>query len=202
METYYQPVRPLRPPSGAEVSLTIQQRQDELLDIDDVIGKPIISTQLHHTVTIREENATAALEVMSRFAASPKWLIYLSPTMSPSETSGKAGYLEHPEDAFAYYRHQGVGTVIVMETGKNLHASIPTALLVEAEKIAAAQHVSMDELTQAAMKRYLDELGWKKLYAYGEGQARELGIKEEDVDRIIHEFRDEERERLNTENGR
>ena len=30
------------------------------------------------SVTIREENAAAALEVMSRFAANPKWLIYLS----------------------------------------------------------------------------------------------------------------------------
>lgn len=89
-----------------------------------------------------------------------------------------------------------------MEAEKNLHASIPNALLAEAEKIAAAQHVSMDELTQAAMKRYLDELGWKKLYAYGEGQARKLGIQEADVDHIIHEFRDEERERLNAENGR
>ena len=36
------------------------------------------------SVTIREENAAAALEVMSRFAANPKWLIYLPPTMSPS----------------------------------------------------------------------------------------------------------------------
>ena len=78
---------------------------------------------------------------------------------------------------------------------KNLHASIPRALIAEAEKIAAAQHVSMDELTQAAMKRYLEELGWRELYAYGEQHARRLGVKEEDVDRIIHEHRHEEQER-------
>ena len=58
-----------------------------MLDIEDVLGKRIVSTRLHHNVTIREENATAALEVMSRFAANPKWLIYLPPTMSPSETT-------------------------------------------------------------------------------------------------------------------
>ena len=97
---------------------------------------------------------------------------------------------------------QLLGTEAFMEPEKNLHASIPTALLVEAEKIAAAQHVSMDELTQAAMKRYLDELGWKKLYAYGEGQVRKLGIKEEDVDRIIHEYREEQRQRDNAETRR
>jgi protein phosphatase len=64
-------------------------------------------------VTIREENAAAALEVMSRFAANPKWLIYLPPTMSPSETSKAEGLLEHPAEAFAYYRNNGVSTVVV-----------------------------------------------------------------------------------------
>ena len=59
-----------------------------------------MATRLHHTVTIREENAAAALEVMSRFAADPKWLIYLPPTMSPSETSRREGLLEHPAEAF------------------------------------------------------------------------------------------------------
>ena len=76
--------------------------------MEDVLGKRIISTRLHHNVTIREENATAALEVMSRFAANPKWLIYLPPTMSPTETTSAPGLLEHPAEAFAYYRHEGI----------------------------------------------------------------------------------------------
>ena len=92
--------------------MTAQQRYDDLLDIDDVLGKRIISTRLHRTVTVREENAIAALEVMSRFAANPKWLIYLPPTMSPSETAQKEGYLEYPTEAFAYYRHEGAGAVV------------------------------------------------------------------------------------------
>src|SRR6185312_5529887 len=66
-------------------------------------------------VTIREENAAAALEVMSRFAADPRWLIYLPPTMSPCETSGQPGLLEHPAEAFAYYRSQGAAQVICQE---------------------------------------------------------------------------------------
>ena len=45
---------------------------------------------------------------MSRFAANPKWLIYLPPTMSPCETSQAEGFLEHPAEAFAYYRSNGV----------------------------------------------------------------------------------------------
>jgi protein phosphatase len=66
-------------------------------------------------VTIREENAVAALEVISRFAADPKWLIYLPPTMSPSETSYKNGYLEFPSEALEYYRKNGVETVVCEE---------------------------------------------------------------------------------------
>jgi len=112
-KTYYEPARPFLPVQPAPVpELTAQQRHDDLLDIEDVLGKRIVSTRLHRTVTIREENATAALEVMSRFAANPKWLIYLPPTMSPSETTQKEGYLEHPTEAFAYYRHEGAGTVV------------------------------------------------------------------------------------------
>ncbi len=77
-----------------------------------MIGKRIIETRLHRSVTIREENATTALEVMSRWASNPKWLIYLPPTMSPCETSKRDGLLEHPEEAFAYFLHEGVHKVV------------------------------------------------------------------------------------------
>jgi protein phosphatase len=52
---------------------------------------------------------------MSRFAANPKWLIYLPPTMSPSETTQQPGLLEHPAEAFAYFRHAGVPRVVCEE---------------------------------------------------------------------------------------
>ena len=95
--------------------LTAQQAHDEVLDADDVLGKRIVSTRLRGNVTIREAHATAALEVMSRFAANPKWLIYLPPTMSPCETSSEPGLLEHPAEAFTYYRTQGAPKVICEE---------------------------------------------------------------------------------------
>ena len=89
--TYCEPARPFLPDEQQAPKLTAQQAHDDVLDADDVLGKRIISTRLRGNVTIREENATAALEVMSRFAANPKWLIYLPPTMSPCETSRRAG---------------------------------------------------------------------------------------------------------------
>src|SRR5690349_7331652 len=52
---------------------------------------------------------------MSRFAVDPRWLIYLPPTMSPPETTQAEGLLEHPAEAFAYYRHEGVPRVVCEE---------------------------------------------------------------------------------------
>jgi protein phosphatase len=110
--TYCEPARPFLPEEQQAPKLTAQQAHDEILDAEDVLGKRIVSTRLRGNVTIREANATAALEVMSRFAANPKWLIYLPPTMSPCETSSAPGLLEHPAEAFAYYRSQGAPRII------------------------------------------------------------------------------------------
>jgi protein phosphatase len=112
---YYEPVRPLRKPDERADARSAQQQSDALLDIDEVLGKRIVSTRLANNVTVREENAAAALEVMSRFAVDPKWLIYLPPTMSPSETSKLPGYLEHPAEALAHYASVGVRTVVCQE---------------------------------------------------------------------------------------
>jgi protein phosphatase len=106
--TYCEPAKPFIPERQQAPSLTSQQIHDDLLDAEDVIGKRFVTTRLHSNVTIREENATAALEIMSRFAANPKWLVYLPPTMSPCETSPTDGILEYPPEAFAYYRSAGI----------------------------------------------------------------------------------------------
>ena len=114
-QTYAESRKPFLPPEDQAPALSAQQQHDDLLDLADVTGKRIVSTRLHGNVTIREENSIAALEVMSRFAANPKWLIYLPPTMSPSETTKRPGLLEHPAEAFAYFRHAGVPRVVCEE---------------------------------------------------------------------------------------
>lgn len=114
-QTYAEPAKPFIPEQEQAPLLTAQQRHDDVLDLEDVFGKRIVTTRLAGNLTIREENAAAALEVMSRFAVDPKWLIYLPPAMSPSETSKQDGLLEHPAEAFAYYRHEGQASVICQE---------------------------------------------------------------------------------------
>jgi protein phosphatase len=112
---YCEPARPFLPTAPADGGMSAQQLLDEVLDIEDVSGKRLIDTRLSGSVTIRAKNGTAALEVMSRFAANPKWLIYLPPTMSPSETSSLEGCLEHPAEAFAYFRSHDVPRVVCQE---------------------------------------------------------------------------------------
>ena len=104
-------------PAGRHVAagsdaLSAQQAHDDLLDLADVQGKRHVTTRLHGGVTIREEQASAALEVASRFAVDPRWLVYLPPTMAPGNTTNAAGLLEHPAEAFEFYAERGVRTVV------------------------------------------------------------------------------------------
>lgn len=109
---YAVPVRPLLPATDGRSS---QQQLDDVLDLADVTGKRAVETRLMRHLTIREENSIAALEVMSRFAIDPHWLIYLPPTMSPSETSARTEYLEYPTESFDYFRKAGVERVVCEE---------------------------------------------------------------------------------------
>jgi protein phosphatase len=136
---YYEPIRPLLPVK--EPGLTAQQEFDDVLDLADVSGKRIVETRLHRTITIREENAIAALEVMSRFAANPKWLIYLPPTMSPSETSRSPGFLERPEEALDYFRRMGIETVVCEEK----HMGSRAVVVITRDESAAKARFGVDD---------------------------------------------------------
>ena len=113
---HYEPVRPLAAGPQEELrAVATDHRPSNLLHIDDVMGKRVVSTWLRGNVTVREDQAAAALEVMSRYALDPRWLVYLPPTISPCETSKLPGLLEHPAEVFAYYRNNGVSSVVCEE---------------------------------------------------------------------------------------
>ncbi|MES9519755.1 polynucleotide kinase-phosphatase [Streptomyces capoamus] len=113
---WYEPARPLRTeaPGGHD---------GRPLDLADVHGRRAVETRHAGRVAVREENAAAALEVMSRFAIDPRLLPYLPPTMAPTAASAvDAGggaadghFLEHPAEAFAQYARDGVARVVCEE---------------------------------------------------------------------------------------
>jgi polynucleotide kinase-phosphatase len=104
---WYEPARPLAP--------TPADRERSVLRATDVIGTRWLETTHAGKVKIPEENAAAALEIMSRFAVDPRWLIYLPPTMSPASAAKRYGFLEHPEQAFEEYAAWGVSRVVCEE---------------------------------------------------------------------------------------
>lgn len=109
---YVEPARPLSVPAGGR---SAQHEHDDVLDLADVIGKRAVHTELAGPVTVREDRAAPALELMARFAVDPRWLIYLPPTMSPVAASALPGTLEHPAQAFDYFREHGVTQVVCQE---------------------------------------------------------------------------------------
>jgi protein phosphatase len=146
---YWEPVRPLAP-EATDTDPTADREPTDL-DITDVLGKKIIATRLTgHTVTIREENAVAALEVMSRFAADPRWLVYLPPTMAPTATSARPGLLEHPDEAFAGYRRDGVSQVVCEEKHMGSRAVV---VVCRDPGVAAARFAVADGTSGAVLTR-------------------------------------------------
>jgi len=135
--TYWEPIKPL-------VSQTADDdRPAEVLDATDVLGKRIVDTRLKPRITIGAEHAAAAFEVMSRFAIDPRWLIYLPPTMAPTATAARPDMLEHPTEAFAAYRKDGVEQVICEEK----HMGSRAVAIVCRDADVAARRFKIDDPT-------------------------------------------------------
>ena len=127
---WYAPAKPF-----LTEAVAVPVRPDDDLSIDDVLGKRSVQTRFHGRVAVREENAAGALEVMSRFAVDPHWLMYLPPTMAPTATAKRPDLLEHPEEAFATYRGDGVARVVCQEK----HMGSRAIVLVCRDESVAAQ---------------------------------------------------------------
>ena len=86
-------------------------------------------------------------------------------------------------------------------TPKNI--ALAEDVLKRVREQAQAEGKTVDELANELLGPLLEiriqsEAGdrrWQKLVDYGQAQAEKLGIKEEDVDRLIHEWRSEQRGR-------
>lgn len=132
-KVWYEPMRPLLTEAPGS-------REGRPLDLADVQGRRVVETRRLARISVREENAAAALEVMSRFAVDPRLLPYLPPTMAPTATSTQEGYLEHPGEAFAQYRADGVAQVVCQEK----HMGSRAVALVCRDAAAARERFGVD----------------------------------------------------------
>jgi CopG family transcriptional regulator/antitoxin EndoAI len=78
-----------------------------------------------------------------------------------------------------------------MKTAKPTSLHLPSRLLQEAECVAKREGRTRNELLREAVRRYIADSKWRDLQDYGQAQARKLGLKESDVERLIHEYRSE-----------
>ena len=136
---WYEPVRPLGPATT--------DREPSVLKISDVAGTRWLETAHSGKIKIPEENAAAALEIMSRFAVDPRWLIYLPPTMSPVATSKLDGFLEHPDQAFDEYAGWGVTRVVCEEK----HMGSRAVAVIAKDAAAARRRFGADDGTTGAV---------------------------------------------------
>ncbi|MGX2993954.1 polynucleotide kinase-phosphatase [Streptomyces sp. JNUCC 64] len=139
---WYEPVRPLTTdaPGG---------REGRPLALTDVRGRRGVETRHGGRITVREENAAAALEVVSRFAVDPRLMPYLPPTMAPTATSALDGHLEHPAEAFAQYAGDGVTRVLCEEK----HMGSRAVALVCRDADAARERFGVDGPTGSLYTR-------------------------------------------------
>jgi predicted transcriptional regulator len=74
-----------------------------------------------------------------------------------------------------------------------VNLSLPQETYKQVEKLAEQMEVSKSEILREALKRYVaSERRWQQIRKWGEETAKNMHIKDEsDVDRIIHELRQE-----------
>ena len=75
------------------------------------------------------------------------------------------------------------------------NVALPDELLATVSKLAALRGKTPDEVIEIATRRYVAREDYDQLVRRNEDRARELGIGEDDVPRIVEEWRREQRER-------
>jgi metal-responsive CopG/Arc/MetJ family transcriptional regulator len=80
-----------------------------------------------------------------------------------------------------------------MRTVENISITFPPEMLKRAKKLASKESRTMSELMREAFREYERKRRWDEINAYGRSKAAELGIIEEDIPRIVKEWRKEQR---------
>jgi predicted transcriptional regulator len=81
----------------------------------------------------------------------------------------------------------------LMRTSRTLSITLPPEMLSRAEKLAKSENRTMSELVREALRYYEQQRWWEETNAYGRARAHALGIREQDVERLIGEARTDKR---------
>ncbi len=119
---------------------------------------------------------------MSRFAVDPRLLLpYLPPTMAPTATSQVEGYLEHPAEAFAQYKEDGVARVVCEEKhmGSRAVALVCRDAGVARERFGVAQGPTGALYTRTGRPFFADSAVTEEILGQLRGAVTATGLWEE-----------------------
>lgn len=80
-----------------------------------------------------------------------------------------------------------------MKTSKNISITMPTDMLREVEKTAEREGRTISELLRETYRQYQWQKRWNEVNAYGRARAKAMGLTEKDVNRLIQEYRSEQK---------
>ncbi|MDO0824222.1 polynucleotide kinase-phosphatase [Desulfosporosinus nitroreducens] len=102
-----------------------------------------VNTEDYGEIRIKEEYVKSSIEEVSHYTVPIEELVYIPPTMSPApEPSSLQDYLEHPKEAFDYYRDQNVTKMVV----EKKHMGSRAILLLFKDEESAVNYVGSPTL--------------------------------------------------------
>jgi len=78
-----------------------------------------------------------------------------------------------------------------VRTSKLVTISLLPELLEEVERLAKEEKRTRSEFFREAIRRYIEDKKWERIYRYGRLKAQEQGLTEADVERLVDEYRAE-----------
>ena len=79
-----------------------------------------------------------------------------------------------------------------MRSTKLITVSLMPELLERLNALAKEESRTRSELLREALRCYIADKEFKRLQEYGQQKTAKLGLKEDDVERLIGEYRDEQ----------
>ena len=74
-------------------------------------------------------------------------------------------------------------------TTRVISISIPPEMTSQIDRLAKNESRTRSELLREALRRYLEEQTWKKIFNYGRMKARTLEITAKETEEIVDEYR-------------
>lgn len=102
-----------------------------------------VFTDAYGELSVRGDYVKAAVDTVSHYTVPLEELVYIPPTMSPTPSvSADESYLEHPQEAFDYFRSQGVTTMVA----EKKHMGSRAVLLLFRDEQAAVSYIGRPAL--------------------------------------------------------